>query len=98
MDKFRACTVVTIPAGVRLDLTRAQALARAHALQKDGKTGNVYTTTRPVQIKIGEEFGYDGELPKSLAEAVDAVPAVKKPTAEQTDQKGPESDSQGSGE
>jgi len=47
-------------------LTAAQASARSHNLKPlgDGR----YQIANPVQFKAGEEFGYDGELPKALAE------------------------------
>lgn len=52
----------------QVGLTKAQAAARAHALQIVGKPdrdGNaVYNVLAPINFKVGEEFGFSGELSK----------------------------------
>jgi hypothetical protein len=60
-----------------------------HRAEKD----NLYTTLAPVCFKAGESLGYDGELPKALADLVEvelvempparkAKPKTEKPVAE----------------
>jgi hypothetical protein len=47
--------------------------------------GDLYEVVRPFQFKRGERFGYDGVIPKVLADVVLEEPAVEvdeaKPTA-----------------
>jgi hypothetical protein len=59
-----------IPAGI-IALDADQAKARSHNLKAAG-TGR-FEIVRPIEFKAGEEFGYDGALPKSIAEAVDEI-------------------------
>lgn len=66
MSKF----IVTAPSarltsGV-LVLTDKQAAVRSHNLKQVGK--NRYEIVNPVEFKAGEEIGYEGNLPKSLAD------------------------------
>jgi len=71
---------VRIAAGV-LALSKAQAAARLHLLEplKDGE----FRVVSPVEFKTGEEFGYDGELPKGQAALVratgDDAPLIDRP-------------------
>lgn len=74
MRKTTPHAAITLPAGVRLELTKPQALARERVLHRAGKN-NVYLTLAPVTFKAGESFGYDGDLPKALAAQVDIAPA-----------------------
>jgi len=53
-----------IPAGV-LVLTKHQAVPRAHNLKALGK--DRYEVVNPVEFKIGETIGYEGDLPKGMA-------------------------------
>jgi len=46
-------------------LTEAQAKPRAHNLTSLGK--NRYEIIKPVEFKLGEEIGYEGDLPKAMA-------------------------------
>lgn len=90
MDKYLVVAPATFGAGARLGLSKEQAAARAHALKEVGK--GVYVAQQPVQFKAGETVGIDGELPKSLGEAVAAPKAKKsaKPAAsESTDEAAP---------
>lgn len=57
-------TVAKIFGGV-VELNNDQYKTRAHNLEKIGK--GKYKVLSPVQFKRGEQFGYDGEMPKSLA-------------------------------
>ena len=52
-----------------IEIDRAQAAARAYALEKTD-TPDVYLISKPVEFKIGEKIGYDGAIPKGQAEAV----------------------------
>ncbi|MFA6121916.1 MAG: hypothetical protein WCT35_04885 [Sideroxydans sp.] len=79
-DKFKVTAVsARLHAGV-LVLTKEQARPRRHNLKEVGK--GRYEIVNPVEFKLGEEFGYEGELPKALAlnltSAADAEKAAKK--------------------
>lgn len=90
MEKYLIVATATFGAGLRLGLSKEQAAARANALKEVGK--GVYVAQQPVQFKAGETVGIDGDLPKSLGEAVSAPKAKKvgKPAAsESTDETGP---------
>lgn len=81
MKRYRVTArSVEIHAGV-LQLTDEQAIPRAHRMEKCGK-GCWRVSDGPVQFKVGEEFGYDGDLPKDLA--ADVEPAAKSPAARAT--------------
>lgn len=64
MDSYMITAPTTLPVGARVGLSKEQAAARAHALDKVGKH---YVATAPLQFKAGEQIDYDGELPKVLA-------------------------------
>jgi hypothetical protein len=55
---------VLITGGV-LTLSAAQAGDRSHALKKLEAKGK-FEITHPVTFKNGEQFGYEGDLPKAL--------------------------------
>lgn len=66
---------ITLIAGL-VQITAEQARARTHALiaveqQEDG--GGIFEVNGSVTFKRGEIFGHDGEIPKSIACAVDAL-------------------------
>lgn len=72
--KFKAIAAVTFGAGTVLGLTEDQVRARSHLLapvHKDklakGDKPAWYETKAATQFKCGEEFLYDGDLPKALA-------------------------------
>lgn len=68
--RFTTIGVVTFGAGVKLGLAAAQAAPRQAVLQPvDGQPG-WYATTGAVQFKRGEQFDYDGDMPKALAQLV----------------------------
>jgi hypothetical protein len=77
MKKYTTQSLVTLPAGVRLELSKPQAQAREYALLRLGKTGHVYLTTAPVQFKAGEVIGCENDVPKALAALVEAAPVKK---------------------
>lgn len=55
--------LVTLHDG-RVTLSADQAGSRSHNLNRLG--GDVYEIAKPIQMKHGERFGYDGEYSKSL--------------------------------
>lgn len=64
-------------AGARLKLTPEQASSRAHKLSAiDAKKG-LYEATGPIEFKTGETVGFDGELPKTMVDLLDAGGAKK---------------------
>lgn len=73
MQKYKALKKVELFSGI-LELDKKQAAPRAHLLQDLGE--GLYEITGPVQFKAGEEFGYDGEVTKAMAQ--DLAPADKK--------------------
>lgn len=68
--KYTTIAVLSLAAGATLGLTEAQAAARKTVLTPIAGRKDFYTTTGPVQFKVGEEISYDGDLPKHLAKAV----------------------------
>lgn len=63
MNIYKTNGIVTITGGVLL-LSPHQARARLHALKHEG--GDEYQVLLSMQLKAGEVFGFDGELPKHL--------------------------------
>lgn len=80
--KYIALAVVDFAAGAELGLNKDQASARSHALTKHPKTKDWYVATGPIQLKAGEEFHYDGDLPKGMAESVEALKKARAAKAE----------------
>lgn len=83
MSKFIVTAIsARLTSGV-LVLTDKQAGVRSHNLRHLGK--NRYEIVNPVEFKAGEEIGYEGDLPKALAENLtaksDAEAAAKKAAA-----------------
>lgn len=70
MKIFKTKAPVSIHSG-KLRLTEKQALARASMVTKE--RAGLYRVIKPMEFKAGEKFGYDGELPKSLAALVEEV-------------------------
>jgi hypothetical protein len=75
-----------LPAGSVVGLSAAQAAPRQHALTPVPKRKDWYTATLDLSFKVGEAIQYEGELPKALANAVEAPkragqPAAKPPAA-----------------
>jgi hypothetical protein len=89
---FIVTQVLRLPAGSIVGLSESQVARRKHALEAVPKRKGWYTATLDLCFKVGEAIQYDGELPKVLANAVDAPkregkPAggSKKPPAGKTD-------------
>ncbi len=87
MNKFVVVAALALNGGI-VRLSKAQADVRKHALQpvkgaKVGKDGEAsFEIIKPVQFKIGETFGFEGNLPKQLAVlAEDAESAAAKAKA-----------------
>lgn len=76
--KYTTIAVLSLQAGVVLGLTDAQAAPRMHALAPVPDRKAWYTTTAPVQFKVGEVFIFDGDLPKHLAHGVESADAEKR--------------------
>jgi hypothetical protein len=72
--RYQATAPVTLGAGAVLGLSPAQAASRRSALQTvaDG----VFAAVAPLQFKAGEVFGYEGPLPKALADSLEPVAKV----------------------
>jgi len=81
----------TLPTGI-VTLSPAQASSRAQNLKSlgDGR----FQIVNPVQFKAGEEFGYDGELPKALADVLLDAEIAKAEAMEEAHRK-PEGKSKG---
>lgn len=83
MNKYVVTNPVTLRSGV-VRLTKEQASKRAHALEPAGK--DCYHILGQIQFKDGEEIGYEGDLPKSMADNLTtkeaAEAAAKKAAAE----------------
>lgn len=71
--KYVAVAIVNLVAGAVLGLSKAQAATRTHCLAPVAGRKGWYEATGPVQFKVGEEFQFDGELPKSLAESLEPI-------------------------
>jgi len=76
--KHITIAVLALGAGVALGLSEAQAKLRKHLLTPvEGRKG-WYTTTGPVQFKVGEQIETDAGLPKGLAEAVEDLQCAQR--------------------
>lgn len=66
MKEYTASAVVMLHSG-KVKLNKDQARRRRRCLEgkKDQKSG-VFRIVKPIQFKVGEAFGYDGEIPKSM--------------------------------
>lgn len=78
-NEIKSClagAVITLHSG-RVKLTEDQANRRASCLSNDKKGGKagVYNIEKPIQFKLGEVFGYDGEIPKSMLDEVIEIDA-----------------------
>lgn len=80
--KYTALAVVAFAAGAELGLTKDQASARRHAITEHPKRKGWYVASGPLQLKAGEEFQYDGDLPKGMAESVEAQQKARQAKAD----------------
>lgn len=76
--KYIATQTVSFPAGTELGLSKVQAAARAHAVTPLADRKGWYQLTAGTQFKAGEQFGYDGDIPKGMADALE--PAKRGPS------------------
>lgn len=67
MQSYMATGPVSLHSG-KIRLTDAQAKDRRKVLIAEG--AGVYSVTGQIHFKAGEQFGYDGELPKGMGTAV----------------------------
>lgn len=78
MQKYLATSPLTMSAGAVLAMSPGQAARRVQSIKRmpDGN----YLVERPVMFKAGEVFGYDGDLPKSVAKSAEKQRAEPKGT------------------
>lgn len=62
--------VAVIPSGI-IALSASQSGTRLGNLSPAGD--GLWDVRRPIEFKAGEEFGYAGDLPKAIAEAVEEI-------------------------
>ena len=75
-------TITSVPVRLHsgvLELTKDQAHARRHNLKSLGK--NRFEIVNPVEFKVGEVIGYEGDIPKALATVMIDEAAAKKEAA-----------------
>lgn len=77
--KYIALAVVAFAAGAELGLNKDQASARHHVLTPHAKRKGWYQSTGPVQLKAGEEFQFDGDLPKGMADTLEPKAPSREP-------------------
>jgi len=75
MTTYRALAVITLAADSVVSLTEKQAADRAPRLER--LAAGRYRLKDALQMKSGESFGYEGELPKAAAVLVEAEPEKK---------------------
>jgi hypothetical protein len=78
-----------LPAGSVVGLSDAQYSVRQHALLPIAKRKGWYQATTDLSFKVGEAIQYQGELPKALADSVDA------PKRDKVKGKGPDTSTDG---
>ena len=82
MKKYKANAVVGLLSG-KVKLTKDQASSREFSVECISKKGNTYKIIEGIQFKAGEEFSYDGDIPKSVA--LDVSKLGKKETDTETE-------------
>jgi len=70
-------SVLTLHAGARVGLRADQAATRQPFISPVPKKKGWYDVLAPIQFKVGEAIQYEGDLPKSMAEIVEA-PGAKR--------------------
>lgn len=68
--RYLIVSPLIVPAGSKLELSSDQAALRQHAVRPCGD--GTFEALQALQFKVGEEIGYDGEVPKALAHLVEA--------------------------
>lgn len=93
MKMFITLSAITLAVGSVVKLSEKQVNARKHCIKPvDAKKG-IYELTEKTQFKTGETFGYEGELPKTLARFVEEESKAKK-TSNKKQDKTPEPEQQ----
>lgn len=69
MNRYRTVAVQTTINHGRVALRPEQAAMRSHAIQATDEQ-DVYEVLGPINFKAGEVIGWDGELPKGMAETM----------------------------
>ncbi len=89
MNEYIATSAVTLGTGTRVRLSAEQADVRMHCLARvgKGKGSGTFDVQAPIQLKAGESFGCDSDLPKALADLVAKAPAASPPPHAATDEK-----------
>jgi Tfp pilus assembly protein FimV len=81
--RYIATAVVTLGTGAIVGLSEAQAASRkAYLRPVEGSKGK-FELTSPIQLKAGEEFDYEGEVPKGMADQVGDAKQVKAAAAKE---------------
>jgi len=83
MKTYIANSVVRLHGG-KVKLTKKQHARRQHLLGKYNSKG-VYEVTSKIELKAGEAFGYDGEIPKSMAEDLEELTSRQAAEKEKSD-------------
>lgn len=69
MKKYKATGIVSLSSG-RVRIDSEQAKRRMHAMTVVDEKKGIYELKSRVHFKVGETFGYDGEIPKGIAAAL----------------------------
>ena len=81
MRQFKATAVTTLFGG-NLELDKDQLRRRRHLVTEN--EDGTHAIDKSVMFKAGEEFGYDGDIPKSLADCMTEL--VDEPVVELVDE------------
>lgn len=87
MNRFKTIAVTNLHTGI-VELSRAQAVVRERSLRN--LEGDFYEITGPIQFKVGEEIGFDGEVNKRLLEEIRPVDEIKEEVVPQPKEVEPE--------
>jgi hypothetical protein len=80
MKKYRAVQMITLAAGSVVEFDARQAADRKGRIEPLGD--DRYRLMAILQIKAGERFGFDGDLPKAMAEDVEPAGTRDEPVIE----------------
>lgn len=78
MKTYKIIQPVTLTSGI-VRLKDDQAKGREHKLELLGR--NCYRITAPNQFKVGQVIGYDGDIPKTMANGMDEMQGKGKKNA-----------------
>ena len=82
--KYVAVALISFAAGMELGLSKLQSSARMHLLTPIARRKGWFVTTGPMQLKIGEEFYCDSEIPKNLANSLEPMEKPKQEPEQKT--------------